>query len=343
MPEFNEQFQEALDQIEMGLGAFENLLGLSNGMSQVIQNFDVFEDVEDVYNTVDNKEGHTIFKDFIRVGLDFVKGHPDARLPELDVKSPEKTKETSFHLSQVESIDSSNALKTPIVKEEKVEEEHEAKTGIKTKTKKRKSKERRRERLLKYHEKLVKTNGLPPSRLMKQRLEQESSVLGEVRKNLSSEFEYLAGSGPSLATLGLTPCQGPVQPTLTTPPVLMPGQAEQLNLQPFVPKVLMPGWSEPKPLAGMWGGQSSMGVSNGSASGFLNQPSLPSTTHSSMEWSTSEPVLVYHQPQYLPHPLLIPQSPPLLPQPQPVPPGGRPAYCFHCLQYGAVYSINPVC
>ena len=85
-------------------------------------------------------------------------------------------------MCQVESIDSSNALKTPIVKEEKVEEEHEAKTGIKTKTKKRKSKERRRERLLKYHEKLVKTNGLPPSRLMKQRLEQESSVLGEGRK-----------------------------------------------------------------------------------------------------------------------------------------------------------------
>ena len=179
---------------------------------------------------------------------------------------------------------------------------------------------------------------------MKQRLEQESSVLGEVRKNLSSEFEYLAGSGPSLATLGLTPSQGPVQftTTLTAPPVLMPGQAEPLNLQPVVPKVLMPGWSEPRPVGGMWGGQSSMGVSNGSASGFLNQPSLPSTTHSSMEWNTSEPVLEYHQPQYLPHPLPIPQSPPLLPQPQPVPPGGRPAYCFHCLQYGAVYSINPV-
>ena len=49
---------------------------------------------------------------------------------------------------------------TPLVKEEKVEEEHESKvkTGIKTKKKTRKSKERRQERLLKYHEKLVKAH-----------------------------------------------------------------------------------------------------------------------------------------------------------------------------------------
>ena len=59
MPEFNEQFQEALDQIETGLGAFENLLGLSNGMAKVMQNFDVFEDVDDAYD----QEDHKIYKD----------------------------------------------------------------------------------------------------------------------------------------------------------------------------------------------------------------------------------------------------------------------------------------
>ena len=76
MPDFNDQFQEILDQIELGLGAFENLLGLSIGMSKVIQNFDVFENVEDVYN----QDDHTIYKNFIRVGLTFMKGHPDEAL-----------------------------------------------------------------------------------------------------------------------------------------------------------------------------------------------------------------------------------------------------------------------
>jgi hypothetical protein len=54
MPEFNLQFQEALDQIELGLGAFENLLGLSNGMAKV-KHFDVFEDVDDAYMQEDQK------------------------------------------------------------------------------------------------------------------------------------------------------------------------------------------------------------------------------------------------------------------------------------------------
>ena len=281
-----------------------------------------------------------------------MKGHPDARPPEIPVTPPkEKANETSAHLVQVENIDSSNTLKTPVVKEEKVEEDYESrvKTEIKTKKKKRKSKERRQERLLKYQEKLMKTIGLPPSRLMeKQRLGQGSSVLGEVKRNLSNEFEFLAGSrtvhdtGPSLPTPGITPSHGPALP------VLMPGQV--VHLQPLVP---MPEWSEARPEGGIWGGQSFLGVNNISDSGLLNQPSLPSTIHSSVGWKTSEPVPVYQQPQYLPQP--IPQSPSMMPQslpqpihqfptllPQPVTTGGRPAYCFHCLQYGAVYSINPV-
>ena len=57
---------------------------------------------------------------------------PDARPPEIPVTPPkEKTKDTTgFHLSQVDSIDSSETLKTPLVKEEKVEEEHESKEKI---------------------------------------------------------------------------------------------------------------------------------------------------------------------------------------------------------------------
>ena len=102
--EFNEQFQEALDQIETGLGAFEHLLGLSNGMSKVKQDFDVFEDVDDAYN----QEDHKIYRDFIRIGLYFAKGHPDAMPPDIPVTPPpppkEESNKTSFHLSQVERI-----------------------------------------------------------------------------------------------------------------------------------------------------------------------------------------------------------------------------------------------
>ena len=140
MPKFNEQFQEVLDQIETGLGAFEHLLGLSNGMSKLKEDFDVLEDVDECYN----QEDHKIYRDFIRMGLTFVKGHPDARPPEIPVTPPpkEKANKNSFPLSQVENFDSSNTL----VKEEKVEENHEKKVKTEIKTKKKRGKVRRRGR-----------------------------------------------------------------------------------------------------------------------------------------------------------------------------------------------------
>ena len=91
----------------------------------------------------------------------------------------------------------------------------------------------------------MKTNGLPPSRLMeKQRL--------DFKRNLSNEFEFLAGSrtvhdtGPSLPTPVISPSHGPAHP------VLMPGQV--VHLQPLVP---MPGWSEARPEGGVVGSQMS--------------------------------------------------------------------------------------
>ena len=70
------------------------------------------------------------------------------------------------------------------------------KSGTKYK-KRRRNQERRQKRLLKYHEKLVKTSGLPPSRLMeKLRLDQETSIHGEAKRNLASEFEYMAVTSP---------------------------------------------------------------------------------------------------------------------------------------------------
>ena len=68
------EYHATLDKIELGLEAFEQLLAFTKGMSKVIENYDVFEDVEESYT----EEGHKIVKDFIRVGFDFIRSHPDA-------------------------------------------------------------------------------------------------------------------------------------------------------------------------------------------------------------------------------------------------------------------------
>jgi hypothetical protein len=60
------QYQETLDKIELGLEAFEKL---SKGMSKVIENYDVLEAVENSYK----EEGGKIVKDFIKLGLHFVR------------------------------------------------------------------------------------------------------------------------------------------------------------------------------------------------------------------------------------------------------------------------------
>ena len=374
MPEFNEQFQEILDQIELGLGAFENLLGLSNGMSKVIQNFDVFEHVEDVYN----QDDHKIYKDFIKVGLTFVKGHPDARPTELNVTPPTADyleKKAAEDKNKLVADVSGDVFKdigqlsqetiTAKIEETPVHEVEERKVKRK-KTQSKRNKEKRKERLLKFHLKLVNSSGLPPSRLM-QETPGLSSNLGDIpRRRLLNEFDqtekvqivddslrpgqqirtptssYLArvsmSGNDQLRSCGIGANSGlQNSPSLCSSP-------HSLNVDTNVPMQQ----SDARPAGGMWGGQSTQGVCSGSDSGLLNQPSLPSTTQSCVGWNMSEPVLVYHQPLQYPlqpqyPPLSIPQSPPLLPQPQPVPPGGRPAYCFHCLQYGAVYSISPVC
>ena len=55
------------------------------------------------------------------------------------------------------------------------------------KKKKRRSKEKHKERLLKFHQKLVKTSGLPPRRLM----EQKRTSLDNIKRDLKGEFELV--------------------------------------------------------------------------------------------------------------------------------------------------------
>jgi hypothetical protein len=75
-------------------------------------------------------------------------------------------------------------------------------------------KECRQKRLLKYQEKLVKTNGLPPRRLVMERV----NLVG---KNLSGEFEQVAGIGSEITQVG-GPIPGtglPMNPAKTPDPL----------------------------------------------------------------------------------------------------------------------------
>ena len=98
--------------------------------------------------------------------------------------------------TMTQEIDSSSKIQqmTPVAKEELVGEVEKDLTSKKSKRKKRKNKESRQKRLLKYHEKLVKTSGLPPSRLMeKQRHGPDSLVTNNLKRSLAGEFEQMGG------------------------------------------------------------------------------------------------------------------------------------------------------
>ena len=337
---YNEQYQDALDKIELGLQGFEILLALSRGMSKVMSDYNVFEELEETYSQKD----HQIWKDFIKVGLEFVRGRPDAGQLEIVVKKVGVEHDTeTVELSQFESecvqneattkVEAKDMEMTPVIEEKIVEDD-------KKKKRKKRNKEKRQERLLKYHEKLVKTGGLPPSRLMKnQRL--TSSGLADVRKSLVSDFEQIGCEAMSefispAATLPQAPSSVSAVPEphgYYQPPAPACGDgttstAYSLPMLCSISQPLVGGyqglsqspgcgvggvstvWPEVHPwLVGLSG---SPGLSIGSSSGLNQQQSL--------------------SPMYQPS----------VGQYQPNSPSGRPAFCFHCLQYGSVYTISPV-
>ena len=82
------------------------------------------------------------------------------------------------------------------------------------------------------------------------------------------------------------------------------------------------GWSEARPVIGnRWEDMTLLpsGLPFGSTSGYPNLLALSPSPQSSIGFVSS-----YQTP------------------PQPPSPSGSPAYCFHCMQYGAVYTINQV-
>ena len=202
--------------------------------------------------------------------------------------------------------------------------------------------------MLKFHEKLVKTSGLPPSRLM-----ERERLIG---KNLTSDFEQLAVVGAEFAHVSGTGNSSPIVPPPLMPAVLMPGQTGGIQPQtPAAPpgcgqpsghmagitsgfnlsSTLSPipesfngttsgtvGWSEARPMEGStWNGNIFLPPGPWSTSGSMNLSALSPSSQPSA-WST---ILPPYQPQH-----------------QPVPQVGSPAYCFHCMQYGAVFTISSV-
>ena len=219
---------------------------------------------------------------------------------------------------------------------------------------KNRSKRKRHERLLRFQEKLVKTSGLPPSRLMKQRFDHIGQIT--LKKSLAGEFEHLAESATNHAQVSLhemeghghvpppTPVQGkqgltphvlmpgqqvlpppppppelmPVQPANTFPcSALMPGQScptVQMQGQQYPPPSLMPGQTASPHLEFLQSHPMSQTVTT---SGFNYLPTLCS---SPVTFAGSGDSVIF----------------------PPSPLGLKPAYCFHCLQFGSVFTINQI-
>ena len=251
---------------------------------------------------------------------------------------------TMDDLSQVTRLDTITPhTTTPSEKEDKED-----------KPKHRRKKERRKKRLLKFHEKLVKTSGLPPSRLMEREM-----LIG---KNLESDFEQLAGGGaefahgpfPDTRSVPETGTSSPPVPPPMMPAALMPGQT--CGVQPHTPAA-PPGCGQPLGLmVGTTSGsnlhspihQSFNGTTSGTVRWFEARPMEGSSgngntfpTPGPVNWSTSGSLNLPALSLFSPPSAWSAILPPYQPKPQPVPQVVTPAYCFHCMQYGAVFTIIP--
>ena len=219
----------------------------------------------------------------------------------------------------------------------------------------------------------MKTNGLPPSRLMMER----ENLVG---RNLAGEFEQHAGIGSEITQDGgpipgtwptYEPCQdtrppvglGNVPPppisylppcNVNVSPLLMPGQTGSYPHPPSASQ------SHGQPL-GQWTGTNSTPTQYNLVSPAPE--SFTGTTIGTVGWSDARPMIgsSWDSTLFKPTgfqewsnstsshiPALSPSTqssvwnllvPPYQTQSTPVPNSGSPAYCFHCMQYGAVFQI----
>ena len=291
--------EEVFDKLEIGLEAFEKLVICSLNLPK----YNLKKDLETIYHQKEN----AIVKDFIEWGVNFVKTHQSVDLSQVSNDSTATGNQSDSiednNMSKVDSnIKVEEAVKEAVGEsvEEAVEEDvvkDVEKDQSKKKKRKKTNKEYRQKRLLKFHEKLVETSGLPPSRLMKK---QKHNLL---RRNLADEFNQIGGGfdASPISSKFLT------EPAPSAPWTGGCCGGEMVTL----------GWPEARPVLEI--GKFTH-LYCGSTSGFTNQPSLSPSSQYSVVWPVSVPVMNQQQP-------MVPPSP---------------AYCFHCMQYGSVFTVSPV-
>ena len=345
---------EMYDNLEIGLEAFRKLRNLISRFPQ----YDLNDNLEKLYSEKENVH----VKDFVKWGAKFVGSLDTVDITEDCPTEPvvqltDSDKEVADAETDGQLTNSVN--KVPDVEEVTVNDEVvDTPVNKKGKSSCSRRKEKRRKRLLKYHQKLVDTKGLPPSRLMQQNPGLSSDLVNLRRRNLLDNFaEHEEASMHPLKHLETSLVNAGL--THTVPSVPLPVGTSQAALHPSEmigqvnqPSVGVYGTSSNQsrlpmlcsfspPLAG--------GLSTGSGGGW------------STGWPEARPVmeLNFSMPQSsfmycggnstsMNQSSLSPSSQYItgcqegMPQPPHSPTGGSPAYCYHCLQYGAVYTINLV-
>ena len=205
----------------------------------------------------------------------------------------------------------------------------------------KRNKEKRKERLLKFHLKLVNSSGLPPSRLMQETPGLSSNLRDIPRRRLLNEFATV--SAPVLPSVPAVPLPvASIQAQAAAPPALSEGTQSYGSYSSFhtspmqcsitppwtggcVGVTSTPGWPAARPVGDF---DSNMSQSSHPYFGSSSGSPYHSSLSSSSQYGMGLPVDMLFQSQ--PNPAV------------PAPLLGMPAYCFHCLQYGSVFTICPV-
>ena len=153
----------------------------------------------------------------------------------------------------------------------------------------------------------------------KQRHGPDSLVKNNLKRSLASEFEQM-GRVFEPGSVTRPNFKLPAEPAVTAIPP--PGTVTDWTGRCLGGEGATTRWPEARPMLVLGNNTpQSTHMYCESTSGSQNQQSLSLSPQYSVGWPVGVPV---YQPQLLP-----------------VQPGGRPAYCFHCLQFGTVYTINP--
>ena len=372
--DLNKEFdmEEVFNQLEAGLAAFDKLLAFR----KQFPNYDMNLDLDKMYETKQS----TINKDFIKCGVQFVGSYDVKENDESEKEESDLVENAGIKSDNNINCEEMVGVKDEVTHEHSVENENLSQVKLSPASSNlnddevnksrhsnniKRKKEKRKERLLKFHQKLVDVSGLPPSRLMQElHTPRLSSAQGGLnRRSLNKEFEngggaeFAYGPFPDTRSVPETGTSSPPVPPPMMPAALMPGQT--CGVQPHTPAA-PPGCGQPLGLmAGTTSGsnlhsslspihQSFNGTTSGTVRWSEARPMEGSSgngntfpTPGPVNWSTSGSLNLPALSLFSPPSAWSAILPPYQPKPQPVPQVVTPAYCFHCMQYGAVFTIIP--